>query len=116
MRILGRSVWGSWVPDHSPSGKLGTEIVKVVAERATPAEALEECAKAVETALATADRLGIRDEELDAQARATLINELKRMSPRRRWRVPRNSKEHASGDLSARQMPRALPPASSGSE
>jgi hypothetical protein len=116
LRILGRSAWGSRMTDHSPSDKLGVEIVKAVAERATRAQALEECAKAVEAALEAADRVGIRDEELDAQARATLVNEMKRMSPRRRWRLPRKSKRHASEQLSAQQMPRALPPVTLGSE
>lgn len=117
VRILGRSVRGSRMTDHSPSGntQLGLVILKAVAERETPSETLADCAKAIETTLEMADRQGIRDEALDAQARQTLIHAMQRMGARRRWRLPRKSKQHAT-ELPTQQMSLALGPASTGSD
>jgi len=96
--------------EHSSSDTLGHEVLKAVMERSTPAESLEERLKAVESVLATAERLGIRDDTLDEQAHSVLVDGLKAMSRARRWHLPWKSKRHDSRQLPVQQAPRALPP------
>ena len=99
--------------DRSPSDKLAHELLRTVTERSTPAESLVERAYAVENVLATAERLGIRDEMLDHHARSALIGGLKEMGHTRRWQLPWKSKRHQLDRSSTSKSPRELPPGTS---
>jgi hypothetical protein len=99
---------------EEPSDKFGPELIRAVSERSTPAESVDEGVDTVEHLLTTADRLGIRDQALDDQARATFLAWLQDMGNTHRWRLPWKSKRRNADGLQAttQDAPPALPPGS----